>query len=132
MSLFIEKSEAFLVDPGKLKKDPNLDLMRKTVRYLLDNARGFKNRKPTQEIIEYLRRIGYPDLKREHWQTFVMDRLREHGIFIGSKIGGGGGIFIIEIREDAVYCQESYKQRIKSEQDHLALLEEQMHEAKWI
>ena len=61
---FIDKAEIFLTNQGSLANDPNKDLIVDTIAYLLENARGFSNRKSTDVIIAHLRSLGYDDLKR--------------------------------------------------------------------
>jgi len=127
---FVEKAEAFLEDQGKLASDPNREIMIETIKYLLTNARGYNNRKSTNLILKHLKEEGYP-IKREHWETSVLGPLRETGIFIGSKTGGKGGMFIIGSKVDAQHTRKSYKNRIKTESSRLKLLEIQMKSYGW-
>jgi hypothetical protein len=129
---FMSRAELFLTNQGSLSGDPNVDIMIDTVKYLLDNAIGYQNRKSTKVIYRELK-IKYKRMKnKEYWQNNVLNKLRDVGIFIGSKIGGGGGIFLIETKEDAEIVQGSYKHRIGKEQSHLDELERQMKEANWL
>ena len=127
---FVEKAESFLSDQGDLASDPNQSIMIETVRYLLTNAKGYDNRKSTNSIIQHLKSQGY-SIKREHWETAILGKLRSSGIFIGSKTGGKGGIFVIGSRNDAQLTRQSYKNRIKIETDRLKLLENQMRDFGW-
>ena len=68
---FVAKAESFLVNQGELISDPNCMIMIKTVKFLLDNANGYNNRKSTNSILEHLKQEGYP-IKREHWETAVL------------------------------------------------------------
>jgi hypothetical protein len=129
---FISRAEVFLVDQGELANDSNRDMMIDTVAYLLENARGFSNRKSTDTIVNHLRSLGYDNLKREDWQIGVMGKLRDHGIFIGSKKGGHGGIFLINSREDARLVLQSYGTRVEKEARRLQILREQMGELDWL
>lgn len=132
MALFIDQAQSFLKDQGSLSGDSNVQIMIDTVKYLLDNAVGYQNRKSTKVIYRELK-IKHKKIKnKEYWQNNVLNKLRDVGIFVGSKIGGGGGIFIIETKEDAEIVQGSYKHRIGKEQSHLDELERQMRVAKWL
>jgi hypothetical protein len=129
---FVSRAEGFLVDQGDLSDDPNKDIMLDTIRYLLENARGYQNRKSTKVIYQLLKRKYKKMKNKEFWQNFVLNKLRDEGIFIGSKIGGGGGMFIIQTKGDAMMVQASYQHRIEKEQSHLDELEVQMREAGWL
>jgi len=132
MSVFIEKAEAFLSDQGELSSDPYCDMMVDTVAYLLENARGYTNRKSTDVIVAHLRGLGYDNIKREDWQVNVMGKLRDNEIFIGSKKGGHGGIFMIVTKEDAKVVRASYETRIEKEVKRLQILDKQLKEMNWI
>lgn len=129
---FISSAEAFLVEQGELSDDPNKDLMIDTIRYLLENARGYRNRKSIKTIFGILKPRYNKMKNQEYWQNNVLNRLRDNGIFIGSKIGGGGGIFLIESIGDANIVKTSYEHRIAKEQSHLDELKRQMKQYKWL
>jgi hypothetical protein len=132
MSIFIEQAETFLIDQRELSSDPHCDMMIDTVAYLLENARGYTNRKSTDVIVSHLRELGYDNIKREDWQVNVMGKLRDNGIFIGSKKGGHGGIFLIVTKEDASIVHASYGTRIEKEARRLQILNEQMQQMRWL
>jgi hypothetical protein len=130
---FISRAEEFLEDQGDLSSDKYCEAMIETVRYLLQNARGYENRKSTPVIFAHIRQAGFTNIKtKEDWQNYCLNKLRNHGIFIGSKIGGRGGIFLIQSKLDALMVQSSYEHRITTETNHLNELESQMREAGWL
>jgi hypothetical protein len=67
-------------------------------------------------------RIPVP-ITKTIWQTTVLKRSRTGDCFIGS---GSHGYFIIDTIEDTITMRDFYESRIKSEQDHLTNLKNQV------
>jgi len=126
---FIARAKNFLVNPGVLQNHPYYGVMRDTVEYLLNNAIGIRNAVSTETIIAYLRGLGH-NIYREEWQISVLGPLREHGIFIGSKVGTG--MFIIETIDDAREVVASMKHRINVETRRLRILRQVVVQGGWV
>jgi len=131
---FVERARTFLSGPkpGDVSQE-NFERMTITLEFLLENAMGRKNTISTKRIVAHVNEHGpRPTIIKEIWQTDILGYLREHGVFIGAIIGGGGGIFMIVDVEDARAARNSYKNRIRSEELHVEMLEAAVGEAGWI
>ena len=106
---FIEAARNFLEDPGELADDDNLDMMNDTVGYLISNAIGLENAKPTDAIIEFLNGQGH-EINRHQWEIAVLGKLREEGIFIASH--RTKGMYIIKTKDEADRFYLQYAKRI--------------------
>ncbi|MFW6121658.1 MAG: hypothetical protein ACOC80_12295 [Petrotogales bacterium] len=128
---FVDKAKDFLINPpSSLAGNKYINEMKETVDYLLNNGLGISNAKPTDNIITHLNGLGYA-IHREEWQINVLGPLRDNGIFIGSKRGPKGGMFIPETEDDAKIIQEQILDRILVETDRLKLFREIASEGGW-
>jgi hypothetical protein len=126
---FITRARNFLANPGPLKTHSYYTVMKDTVEYLLNNAVGIGNAVSTDDIIAYLRTLGHR-IYREEWQINVLGPLRDHGIFIGSKVGTG--IFIIKTNDDARDVVASMEHRINVENRRLKILRQVAAQGGWV
>lgn len=110
---FESRARRFLKDQGKLSKPkPRCELMVATIQFLLDNnAIGHKNLIRTDDIVEHIQKIK-PKLTRGQWETDILGPLRDNEIWLGSKPGGDGGIFIIKDKDDLAIVKATYCKKV--------------------
>ncbi|MCM1566267.1 MAG: hypothetical protein NC238_10025 [Dehalobacter sp.] len=130
MSPFVATAQTFLEVQGLLSDHRYKEHMVETIRFLLQNAVGASYAVSTDEIIRHLEKMNLP-VKRYTWEVEVLGPLRENGIFIGSKMGGRGGIFIISSKEDAKITYDSYMRRVSTETQRSHYLKELCEKVNW-
>jgi len=126
---FVQAARNFINNPGTHQTKQHYPLMIDTLNFLLNNAIGIQNAVSTQAVINHLASLGH-QTHREDWQINVLGYLRENGVFIASKIGGG--IFLINNASDAYEAFCSYFRRIAVETERLNLLYNHIRQAGWL
>lgn len=124
---FIQAAKDFVNTPSN-RSLQKFDIMKDTIEFLLNNAIGIRNAISTDRIIDYLRSKGHR-IRRESWQIEILGYLREHDVFIGSKIAVG--IFLIETENDAREAYNSIKRRVEAEEKRLKELGRLMRKEGW-
>lgn len=125
---FVEAARNFLEDPGELAEDENLEMMNDTVGFLLENAIGLENAKPTDTIIEFLNEQGH-EINRHQWEIAVLGRLREEGIFIASH--RTKGMYLIRTRDEGDRFYLQYARRIAKQNFRLNFLRALIDSSQW-
>ena len=120
---------AFLGDArARIRRLPEGDPLRITLEYLNENAVGWQNAVPIDEVRAHLATQGHEMSKSQFQQTILKDT-REGTIFIG--VAHGKGIYLIETRADAAKTKEFYDSRIGAELAHLGNLERLVEDQGW-
>ena len=106
---FVARAREFLAHPEIVQTTPKKrEIMVDSVRFLLENGHiGNSNAVSTDTIVEYLNGLGH-DIERGPWETNILGALRDSEIWLGSKLGSTGGIFIIQNRADAEIVKAEY------------------------
>ena len=120
---FVSRAQDFLKDQGDLKKHPKHEIMMATIQFLFDeDAIGRQNLVSTNSIIEHLNAIGHK-IERGPWETDVLGPLRDSEIWLGSKPGGTGGIFIIKDKNDFEVVKKGYSKKYQTMMRRYQILE---------
>ncbi len=106
---FVAAAREFVLHPETIRTSlRKREIMVDSVEFLLDNNHiGRNNAVSTEVIIEYLNGLGH-SIQRGPWETDILGALRDNEIWIGSKLGSSGGIFIIQNRDDAEVVKTEY------------------------
>jgi hypothetical protein len=126
---FVTAAREFLEDPGELSDNKYLDVMYDTVSYLLSNAIGLENAKPTDKIIEVLNANGH-DINRHQWEILVLGKLREEGVFIASN--KTKGMYLINSIDEAERFYFQYAKRIARQKARLEFLRDLIDHGRWL
>jgi hypothetical protein len=106
---FITRARNFLQNPDSIVTTPRKrQIMVDTVQFLFDkNAIGYGNAISTDLIVEYLQDLDHK-IERGPWETDILGPLRDNGVWLGSKTGSDGGIFLIKNQADVDIVKETY------------------------
>lgn len=106
---FITAAREFVAHPEIVRTTPRKrEIMVDSIQFLLDNNHiGRNNAVSTETIVDHLNELGH-SIERGPWETDILGALRDNEIWLGSKLGSAGGIFIIQNREDADIVKAEY------------------------
>lgn len=121
---FITRAREFVLHPETIAAKPQKrQIMVDSVNFLLDNGHiGRDNAVSTDSIIEYLNGLGH-SIERGPWETDILGTLRDNEIWLGSKLGSTGGIFIIKNKADAEIVKAEYGKKYQTMMRRLGILE---------
>lgn len=121
---FVTRAREFVAHPEIIATSPGKrELMVDSVEYLLDNNHiGHNNAVSTEILVEYLNGLGHR-IDRGPWETNILGTLRDNEIWIGSKLGSTGGIFIIRDQADVEIVKAEYGGKYRTMMRRYQLLE---------